>query len=416
MVRRKRRNRTLAVLLLLLAAGAVGYVVGVPLFQAVVAAPTPPTGFSVPLGERIYFRLFELLLFAWLFIFGASIGSFLNVVIYRTPLGFSLLGSSRCPYCRAGIRPRDNIPVFGWLMLRGRCRICRLPISTRYPLVEFTVGILILVLGTLEVLQAGANLPPAFGQIGRAANISWLIHHPNWDVMLACVLHGILLCIVLSWALIQYDGHAVPRGYLTLAVVLVAAIPLTRPTVQAVPWISELPTQLQEPLWLSQRLSLVVGLATGLSIGFFLGCIERMFGRKPKRSETHYVGMHRVRERAVALALVGIALGWQAVLSVALSATIVSLVGPRVAPRRLAQYGSSFLLYVCLGTAAQVYLWGMLEGLPWWPNSQAGVVTIAVTTVAIVLLACLASLQDAAMYMHQHTSEQPVTSCSSGGA
>jgi leader peptidase (prepilin peptidase)/N-methyltransferase len=415
MVRRKRRNRTLVVLLLLLAASAVGYVVGVPLFQAVVAAPTPPTGFSVPLGEQMYFRLFELLLFAWLFIFGASIGSFLNVVIYRTPLGFSLLGSSRCPYCRAGIRPRDNIPVFGWLMLRGRCRVCRLPISTRYPLVEFTVGILILVLGTLEVLQAGANLPPAFGQVGRAANISWLIHHPNWDIVLACILHGILLCIVLSWALIQYDGHAVPRGYLTLAVVLVGAIPFTRPTVQAVPWISELPARLQEPLWLSQRLSLLIGLAAGLSIGLVLGGIERMFGRKPKRSETHYTGTHRVRERAVALGLVGIALGWQAVLSVALIATVVSLVGPRVAPNRLAKYGPSFLLYVGLATAAQVYLWGAIEQLPWWPNSQAGVVTIAVTSVATILLACLASLQDAAMNMHHHASEHPVASRPSEG-
>jgi leader peptidase (prepilin peptidase)/N-methyltransferase len=68
---------------------------------------------------------------------GALIGSFLNVVAHRAPLGESLATpGSHCPACAAPVRPYDNIPLVSWLFLRGRCRDCGAPISARYPLVE----------------------------------------------------------------------------------------------------------------------------------------------------------------------------------------------------------------------------------------------------------------------------------------
>jgi leader peptidase (prepilin peptidase) / N-methyltransferase len=68
---------------------------------------------------------------------GATFGSFFNVVIWRLPRGESIVHPpSRCPGCGAGVRPYDNVPVVSWLLLRGRCRDCRVPISARYPLVE----------------------------------------------------------------------------------------------------------------------------------------------------------------------------------------------------------------------------------------------------------------------------------------
>ncbi len=68
---------------------------------------------------------------------GAIIGSFLNVVAYRLPRSESLVKpGSHCPVCAIAIKPYDNIPVVGWLMLRGRCRDCGTHISARYPLVE----------------------------------------------------------------------------------------------------------------------------------------------------------------------------------------------------------------------------------------------------------------------------------------
>ena len=68
---------------------------------------------------------------------GLLIGSFLNVVAYRFPRGESIVWpGSHCPKCGTPIKPYDNIPVLGWLLLRGRCRSCREAISPRYPLVE----------------------------------------------------------------------------------------------------------------------------------------------------------------------------------------------------------------------------------------------------------------------------------------
>ena len=70
-------------------------------------------------------------------LFGALIGSFLNVVAYRVPVGESLVSpGSHCPGCGAAVRPYDNVPVLSWLLLRGRCRDCGTRISSRYPLVE----------------------------------------------------------------------------------------------------------------------------------------------------------------------------------------------------------------------------------------------------------------------------------------
>ncbi len=74
---------------------------------------------------------------------GAVVGSFLNVVIHRLPLGQSLVHPpSHCPRCGARVRPHHNLPVIGWLLLGGRCRDCREPISPRYPLVEALTAVL----------------------------------------------------------------------------------------------------------------------------------------------------------------------------------------------------------------------------------------------------------------------------------
>jgi leader peptidase (prepilin peptidase) / N-methyltransferase len=79
----------------------------------------------------------------FIFLFGLIIGSFLNVCILRIPEGVSIVApGSRCPQCQTPIRWHDNVPVFGWLWLRGKCRNCGLAISPMYPLVELTTGLL----------------------------------------------------------------------------------------------------------------------------------------------------------------------------------------------------------------------------------------------------------------------------------
>jgi leader peptidase (prepilin peptidase) / N-methyltransferase len=80
-------------------------------------------------------------------LYGAAIGSFLNVVIYRVPLKKSISKPpSACPKCGNHIKWYDNIPIVSWVLLRGRCRNCGDPISVRYPFVEaLTAGLFVLV-------------------------------------------------------------------------------------------------------------------------------------------------------------------------------------------------------------------------------------------------------------------------------
>lgn len=88
-----------------------------------------------------------LLLGAFVFVFGAVIGSFLNVCIYRLPEQQSIAKPlSQCPHCHHPIRFYDNIPLFSYLILKGKCRDCGEKISWRYPLVELVTAILALLL------------------------------------------------------------------------------------------------------------------------------------------------------------------------------------------------------------------------------------------------------------------------------
>ena len=81
------------------------------------------------------------------FIFGAMIGSFLNVVIYRIPNGESIVfPSSKCQSCGTSLKWYHNIPIFSWLFLGGKCGFCKEPIAKQYPIVEFLTGIIFVAL------------------------------------------------------------------------------------------------------------------------------------------------------------------------------------------------------------------------------------------------------------------------------
>jgi leader peptidase (prepilin peptidase)/N-methyltransferase len=115
-------------------------------------------------------------------VLGAVAGSFLNVLVYRLPRGESLATpGSHCTSCGTPIKPYDNVPVLGWIWLRGHCRACHASISPRYPLVEALTGGLCLAV----VLDRGS---------------------------LAGVLLGItLVLLVVPVALIDLDHHIIPN-------------------------------------------------------------------------------------------------------------------------------------------------------------------------------------------------------------
>lgn len=83
-----------------------------------------------------------LIVIIFLFAVGLCVGSFLNVLIYRLPHNLSIFGRSFCPHCKKKIVWHDNIPLVSFIILGGRCRKCRSPISLQYPAVELVTGVL----------------------------------------------------------------------------------------------------------------------------------------------------------------------------------------------------------------------------------------------------------------------------------
>jgi prepilin signal peptidase PulO-like enzyme (type II secretory pathway) len=153
------------------------------------------------------------------FVWGAILGSFLNVVVHRVPRGESVVhGRSRCPRCAAAIRPWDNLPVLGWFLLRGRCRDCAAPIAVRYPLVEAGCGLLVAAVAAADFVHGG---------IDRV-----LLEH-DWLPVARFVFHAAAVVTLVAWSLLAAGGTAVSRRTVWIAVAAVGlwvvALPTTQP-------------------------------------------------------------------------------------------------------------------------------------------------------------------------------------------
>lgn len=131
-------------------------------------------------------------------VLGLLVGSFLNVVVWRVPRGESVVRPpSHCPACDRPVRPRDNVPVVSWLVLRGRCRDCGSPISARYPLVELTTAV---VFGVMAVRLGLDSALPAFLYLAAIGVALWLIdidvkRLPNAIVLPSYVVGAALLTV-----------------------------------------------------------------------------------------------------------------------------------------------------------------------------------------------------------------------------
>jgi leader peptidase (prepilin peptidase)/N-methyltransferase len=219
------------------------------------------------------------------FVAGCMVGSFLNVVAHRVPRRETVVfGRSHCPACGATIRPRDNVPVLGWIALGGRCRDCRTRISPRYPLVEAACGGLVAALAAAEL---------AAGDRPALAVTSWIGHA------------AVALTLV-AWALLAERGHMVSD--ITVGTAWVAALLAAG----FVPALAPLPVGCAggacRPGWPASVVASLAGLGTGWLAGCGVG------GRA-----------------GAACGLVGAALGWQAALVAALAAGSARAAWPRAA-------------------------------------------------------------------------------------
>jgi leader peptidase (prepilin peptidase)/N-methyltransferase len=157
---------------------------------------------------------------------GTLVGSFLNVVVHRVPAGRSVVRPrSACPQCGNHIRSRDNVPVLSWLLLRGRCRDCRTPISWRYPAVELGTGLLFA--GVALVVGPRWSLP-AYLYLAAVAVALALIDLDVRRLPDAIVGPSYVVAVVLLGAasLLEDDWSAMVRaGIGAVALVLLYAVP-----------------------------------------------------------------------------------------------------------------------------------------------------------------------------------------------
>jgi len=156
----------------------------------------------------------------WLGLVGACIGSFLNVVAYRTPRGMSVVWKpSHCPKCGHDIRARDNLPVLGWLLLRGRCRDCGAAISPRYAVVEAAMGAAFFILAYVELFSGGANIPN--GPFTNATGAWHVVWNPNWTVLCFYIYQCTLLSLLMAMALIDQDKQRIPWRMIVIGLAIV---------------------------------------------------------------------------------------------------------------------------------------------------------------------------------------------------
>jgi leader peptidase (prepilin peptidase)/N-methyltransferase len=148
-------------------------------------------------------------------VLGLLVGSFLNVVTHRVPRGESLLHpGSHCPACGHPIRPYHNVPVLGWLLLRGRCADCGAPISPRYPLVELGTAVAFVATG-LWLARAGlVSALPAYlylAAVGIALAVIDAVHHrlPNAITLPS---YPVLAALLTASAVWRHDGPSLLRA------------------------------------------------------------------------------------------------------------------------------------------------------------------------------------------------------------
>lgn len=145
----------------------------------------------------------------FLFAFGASVGSFLNVVVYRLPAGRSVVSPpSRCPRCGWRLTWRENLPIVGWLLLLGRCRRCRGRISIQYPLVELLMG------GLFATVYFVLFWPPRGSWVAEIGGDWWTLSRfgtawPAYGVMVA------LLSALVAATVVDARTFLIPAGITT---------------------------------------------------------------------------------------------------------------------------------------------------------------------------------------------------------
>ena len=334
------------------------YAIAIPAIEILLEGGENP--YAMPFGSRVLIRTTEVFTACICFVQGACVGSFLNVVVYRTPRGESLIRKrSSCPKCDSKIAGRDNIPVFGWINLNGRCRDCQFPISARYPIVEALTGTLFLLFYFVELLSGGQNLPAR--NPNTHTGVVWILFYTKWDLLRLSLFHGFLVIVLMTWALIRFDRERVPlRSYFTTF--LLALTPI-------VIWpnlllIGAFPDQIEywNPSVTESLTTSATGFVVGLGVSMLIQWLLHVTVSNQEGFEPEFIA---------GLSLTGMMLGWQAALSAVAIALVVRFIQVSLAFRFPVGFrkwpltGSLFIAVVF-----QLLLWRIIATtMPqWWPT------------------------------------------------
>lgn len=342
-----------------------------------------------------------------LFVLGAIVGSFLNVCVYRIPTQddlFSQLRSlsdrpSQCRRCQANIAWYDNVPIFGWLKLRGRCRACKAWISPRYPLIELLNALLFVGLFWFEVPVEGRLTDTClFNEFGpqEYPGLGWM--SATQFVLIRFVFHLVLVEALLVASLIDIDHRIIPDATTipAMLVALIASTALGRTHIVPVwfqghslertfapltpAWMHPLMEGPSVPAWIEQMPHLhgaAVSLA-GFLIGGGLVWTVRLLGFWILRREAMGFG------DVILMAMIGTFIGWQPTIIAFVLAPVMALsavaVGWIFFRDRYIPYGP----YLSLGTLVTILAWQ-----PLWIRSrhifELGVLLVPIAGIMLLL-------------------------------
>ncbi len=308
-----------------------------------------PSFLQLDFVTRSLLRTLEAFVVAFFFAVGASFGSFLNVVAYRLPnhLDISVAGS-RCPNCNKRLSFKENMPIFGWISLRGKCSGCQIPIPFKYLAAELMLGGLAVWLGAYELLSGGMNLPlrtPNF-----YAGVVWIVFYTKWDLVSYTLFHFALFCILSTQVLILDNNLKVPKRFMAFALLLGTSLSLCFPWLHLVhsslfvPGIEmRSPGQLEgvKPEWMYSSLqSVAMGALYSIVIALPAAAIATLITRQDKNQNfLTWLGT---------FGCLGIWLGWQASFLIASLSLILACAWFFWihAPNRKALHLSSIILIV----------------------------------------------------------------------
>ena len=293
------------------------FIVAIPIYDAIVALGETDENViklrdpNWTLVNEISFRAARFTIFLLFTYCGACLGSFLNVVASSLPRGEAIgVRDSKCPQCHAKIERVDNLPIFSFVNLGGKCRSCEFAIPSRYLIVELVAAAIFGSLFVYELISGTTNVPLA--KKYSHAGVLWIILYPKWQAISLYVYHVIFMSAILTFSLIEIDHQTLKRRFLLVVILAFLIPPALFQFLQPVPVTHHIATAnwTLAPL-IQQLIRLTAGGGAGLLLGW--GALFLFQSKSPSMF-------------VVSMFLSGIVLSWQGLLQAVLFFAAIVLV------------------------------------------------------------------------------------------